>query len=129
MDSAQSELEGEADGRPEVGLVLGRLYEATGQDQYAEEWFRHSADAGGVEAAGVVGQVLASRGDVVEALAYLERAAEAGNRYAQGLLVRELVVRAVFWLDRGVGGGSRAAADFRGRLRELIKALPDTVEE
>ncbi|MBD2827801.1 sel1 repeat family protein [Streptomyces globisporus] len=129
VDSAQSELEGEADGRPEVGLVLGRLYEATGQDQYAEEWFRHSADAGGVEAAGVVGQVLASRGDVVEALPYLERAAEAGNRYAQGLLVRELVVRAVFWLDRGVGGGSRAAADFRGRLRELIKALPDTVEE
>ncbi|CAM5717045.1 sel1 repeat family protein [Streptomyces californicus] len=62
VDSAQSELEGEADGRPEVGLVLGRLYEATGQDQYAEEWFRHSADAGGVEAAGVVGQVLASRG-------------------------------------------------------------------
>lgn len=47
VENAQSELEGEADGRPEVGLVLGRLYEATGQDQYAEEWFRHTAEAGG----------------------------------------------------------------------------------
>ncbi|MFI1186854.1 sel1 repeat family protein [Streptomyces californicus] len=129
VENARNALEGEADGRPEVGLVLGRLHEATGQDQDAEKWFRHSADAGGAEAAGIVGEALAERGDTVEAVPYLERAAEAGDQYAQVLLVEVLVDRAVSWLDRLAEDGSREAAGYAGRLREARGALPDTVEE
>lgn len=129
VESARSELEGEAEGRPEVGLVLGRLYEATGQARHAEEWFRHSADAGGVEAAGIVGKALAERGDVAEAVPYLERAAEAGNSFAQRYLATVLVDRAVFWLDRGAGGGGRVAAYYARRLRAFLDTVPDTVEE
>ncbi|WP_405635522.1 sel1 repeat family protein [Streptomyces sp. NBC_01178] len=129
VESARSELEEEAEGRPEVGLVLGRLYEAAGRAQYAEEWFRHSADAGGVEAARIVGRALAARGEAAEAIPYLERAAEAGDAGARVTLAAVLVDRAVFWLDRGAEGGGRVAAYYARRLRASLDAVPDTVEE
>ncbi|MCT6777182.1 sel1 repeat family protein [Streptomyces sp. CS7] len=126
---AQSELESVADGRPEVGLMLGRLYEATGQAQYAEDWFRHSADAGGVEAAGIVGRALADRGQVVPAITYLERAAEAGDADARGDLALLLADRAVYWLGRLGESGDEDAQDAADMLRLLLKTPPDTVEE
>ncbi|MFI5728092.1 sel1 repeat family protein [Streptomyces cyaneofuscatus] len=127
VDCAEDALASAADGRPEVGLVLGRLHEAIGQGEYAEEWFRHSADAGGVEAAGIVGQTFAARGDVIEAIPYLERAAEAGNADAQDQLVAALVDRAVFWLERRTEDGSPSAADYARRLREAVSLPPDAV--
>ncbi|MEV7247899.1 hypothetical protein ACPXCO_30090 [Streptomyces cyaneofuscatus] len=129
VDCAQSELERVADGRPEVGLVLGRLYEATGQAQYAEDWFRHSADAGGVEAAGIVGRALADRGQVVPAITYLERAAEAGDADARTDLALLLADRAVYWLDRLGESGDEGAQGAADMLRALVKTPPDTVEE
>ncbi|MCQ1577940.1 sel1 repeat family protein [Streptomyces parvus] len=129
VETAQVELYPQADGHPEVGLVLGRLYEATGQREYAEDWFRHSADAGGVEAARIVGRALAGRGETVLAVTYLERAAEAGDVEARGSLALLLADRAVHWLDRlGESGyeGAREAADM---LREVVKTPPYTVEE
>ncbi|OCC10029.1 tetratricopeptide repeat protein [Streptomyces sp. PTY087I2] len=129
VECAQSELEGEADGCPEVGLVLGRLYEATGQGEYAEEWFRHSADAGGVEAARIVGQALADRGEAVPAITYLERAAEAGDAQARARLAWLFADRAVYWLDRLGESGYEDAQGAADRLRKVVKSPPDTVKE
>ncbi|MFF0198173.1 sel1 repeat family protein [Streptomyces anulatus] len=129
VDFAQCELEDEADGRPEVGLVLGRLYRATGQNESAEQWFRHSADAGGVEAAGIVGQALADRGSAVEAIPYLERAAEAGAVDIGARLAAVLAGRAVFWLEKLAESGSPEADRCARRLREAIGPQTDTVKE
>ncbi|WP_439080736.1 sel1 repeat family protein [Streptomyces sp. WL006] len=129
VDTARSALEGEADGCPEVGLVLGRLYEAIGETQGAEDWFRHSADAGGIEASEIVGRTLAARGDVIEAISYLEVAAEAGTTDAQTRLAFVYADRAVFWLDRVAESGNRAAGHLARKLREAVGSPPDTVEE
>ncbi|MDG9687084.1 sel1 repeat family protein [Streptomyces sp. DH18] len=128
VECAQSELERVADGRPEVGLVLGRLYEATGQAQYAEDWFRHSADAGGIEAAGIVGRALVIQGKIVEAVSYLERAAEAGDAEARVRLVLTLADRAVFWLDRLRESGDERTQQVEETLRTVTDPPPDTVE-
>lgn len=127
LATAESALVHRADGNPEVALVLGHLHEATGQAEDAQKWYRHSADAGGVEAAGVVGRALATRGEVAEAVPYLERAAEAGYTDARDHLVTVLVDRAVFWLDRSVEDGSPTAADYARRLREAVSLPPDAV--
>lgn len=116
-----------ADGDPEVALVLGHLHEATGRTEVAEKWYSHSADAGGVEAAGIVGRALAARGKTAEAVPYLERAAEVGYTDARDHLVTVLVDRALFWLDRSVEDGSPTAADYARRLREAIRLPPDPV--
>lgn len=116
-----------ADGNPEVALVLGHLHEATGRAEVAEKWYSHSADAGSAEAAGIVGRALAARGEMAEAVPYLERAAEAGYTDARDHLVTVLVDRAVFWLDRSVEDGSPTAADYARRLREAVSLPPDTV--
>ncbi|MFE7337956.1 SEL1-like repeat protein [Streptomyces griseus] len=129
VECAQSELERVADGRPEVGLVLGRLYEATGQAQYAEDWFRHSADAGGIEAAGIVGRALVIQGKIVEAVSYLERAAEAGDAEARVRLVLTLADRAVFWLDRLRESGDERTQQVEETLRAVTGPPPDTVKE
>ncbi|MFB8139988.1 sel1 repeat family protein [Streptomyces parvus] len=129
VECAQSELGAVAEGRPEVGLVLGRLYEATGQGQYAEEWFRHSADAGGVEAAVIVGRALADRGEAVPAITYLERAAEAGDAEARARLALLLAEWAVHWLDRLGESGYESAQEDADMLREVVKTLPYTVKE
>ncbi|MGW8984541.1 tetratricopeptide repeat protein [Streptomyces parvus] len=128
VNCAQSELESVADGRPEVGLVLGRLYEATGETQDAEDWFRHSADAGGIEASEIVGRALAARGNVIEAIPYLEAAAEAGSADAQAHIASVFAKRAVFWLDRMAESGSHTAGDFARKLREAIGLPPDNVK-
>ncbi|WP_406143864.1 sel1 repeat family protein [Streptomyces anulatus] len=129
VETAQEELSPTADGRPEVGLVLGRLYEAIGQGENAEGWFRHSADAGGVEAAGIVGQALADRGNAVEAIPYLERAAEAGAVDIGARLAAVLAGRAVFWLEKLAESGSPEADRYARRLREAIGPQTDTVKE
>lgn len=129
VDCAEDALASVADGRSEVGLLLGRLHEEIGQDEYAEAWFRHSADAGGVEAAGIVGRTLAARGDVVEAIPYLERAAEAGAVEVQARLAAVLADRAVFWLEKMAESGSHEADRYAQRLREAIGSIPDTVKE
>ncbi|WP_069737383.1 sel1 repeat family protein [Streptomyces sp. EN27] len=128
VECAEEELTGIADGRPEVGLVLGRLHEAVGQGRYAEEWFRHSADAGGIEAAGIVGRSLADRGDVVAAISYLERAAEAGNADAQTDLVVVLASRAGFWLTKLAESGNEAGQRVATELRALMYPPPDNVK-
>ncbi len=127
LATAENELVHLADGNPEVALVLGHLHEATGQAENAQKWYRHSADAGGVEAAGIVGRALATRGEMAEAFSYLERAAEAGYTDARDHLVTVLVDRAVFWLDRSVEDGSPTAADYARRLREAVSLPPDAV--
>lgn len=127
LATAESALVHLAGGNPEVALVLGHLYEATGWAEDAQKWYRHSADAGGVEAAGIVGRALATRGEMAEAVPYLERAAEAGCTNARDHLVTALVDRAVFWLDRSVEDGSPTAADYARRLREAVSLPPDAV--
>ncbi|SCF71134.1 hypothetical protein GA0115280_107772 [Streptomyces sp. Cmuel-A718b] len=127
LATAENALVHRADGHPEVALVLGHLHEATGQTEDAQKWYRHSADAGGVEAAGIVGRALATQGEMAEAVPYLERAAEAGYTDARDYLVTVLVDRAVFWLDRSVEDGSPTAADYARRLREAVSLPPDAV--
>lgn len=128
VETAQEELSPTADGHPEVGMVLGRLYEALGQAQHAEGWFRHSADAGGIEASEIVGLALAARGNAIEAIPYLEAAAEAGSADAQAQIASVFANRAVFWLDRMAESGSHTAGDFARKLREAIGLPPDNVK-
>ncbi|MYR95846.1 MULTISPECIES: hypothetical protein [unclassified Streptomyces] len=129
VDCARSELEPLADGNPEVGMVLGRLYDAIGDSAFAEGWFRRSADAGGIEAAGIVGRGLAERGEIVAALPYLERAAEAGDAGARTDLVAVLAHRAMFWLGKLTEAGDEAAQRVTAELRAVIDPPPDTVKE
>ncbi|WP_069743118.1 tetratricopeptide repeat protein [Streptomyces sp. EN23] len=128
LATAQIELAPLADGNPEIGLVLGRLHEATGEAEYAEKWFRHSADAGGIEAAGIVGSILADRGEAVPAIIYLERAAEAGDAEARSDLALLLADRAVYWLDRLGESGDEDARGAADMLRALLKTPPDNVK-
>ncbi|MEU0380170.1 sel1 repeat family protein [Streptomyces cyaneofuscatus] len=120
VETAQETLSPMADGDPEVGMVLGCLYEATGQREFAEGWFRHSADAGNAEAAGIVGRALIARDKQREAAPYLEAAAASGDAEAQVRLAGYLIRSGIGWLNQAQAAGHPDAARGLAMLRSGI---------
>ncbi|MEE1738926.1 tetratricopeptide repeat protein [Streptomyces sp. BE147] len=113
---AHAALEPDADGDPDVLMVLGRIDREYGDEAASERWFRDAADAGSTEAAALVGKALAARDEAVEAIPYLEAAAEAGDTEAQRELGSVLAERAEFWLTEAAEAGDGPAAQRLGDL-------------
>ncbi|MGW9304791.1 tetratricopeptide repeat protein [Streptomyces cyaneofuscatus] len=118
-----------ADRSPAIPALLGRINITTGDLGAAEHWYRKAADAGDLEAAAVVGELLVSGDATAEAIPYLETAAEAGIVRAQYRLGKVLAAGAMSWLTRAAEAGHRAAADALPPLRRVTDTPPDTVKE
>lgn len=98
-------------------VVLGAVVEAAGDASEAEVQYRKAADRGHLVACNRLGHILAGRGAVVEAIQYLETAAEAGIAGAYATLGKLHRDRARHWLTQGAEVGDPQAAF---HLAELI---------
>ena len=91
------------------------------QDEEAERWFRHAADAGDPRAMGIVGTILAERGDASGAKHWHHEAAERGNTAAMtnlGVLHAHSgdVDAAELWFGRAAEAGAPEGAYNLGLL-------------
>ncbi|MGW1292816.1 tetratricopeptide repeat protein [Streptomyces sp. NPDC002533] len=125
---AEGVLGPQAEGDPDFMFMLGDICAAGLQHERAESWYRKAADTGHAKAAAATGDRLISRGAEVEAIPYLEQAAEAGIAEAQYRLARVLTGRAHGWLARSAKAGHPAAARMLPALREADFS-PYTVKE
>ncbi|GGO56020.1 zinc ribbon domain-containing protein [Streptomyces lasiicapitis] len=99
-----------AAGDVHVYVVLGLITEYAGNVSEAEGWHRKAADRGGVLACNRLGHILVNRGAFVEAIGYLEQAAEAGWTDAYVTLVKLHRDRAGYWLTKAAEAGDPQAA-------------------
>ncbi|MGY3682289.1 tetratricopeptide repeat protein [Streptomyces sp. TE33382] len=120
---AHAALEPDADGDPDILMVLGRIDGEFGDEAASEGWFRRAANAGSTEAAALVGKALAARDETAAAIPYLEAAAEAGDAGAQRELGAALAERSAHWLTLAAQAGDGAAAH---RLGDVAVAAGDT---
>ncbi|MEV0442280.1 zinc ribbon domain-containing protein [Streptomyces spectabilis] len=98
-------------------VVIGLVTELAGDVSEAEVWYRRAADRGNAEACDRLGHILASRGAAMEAIGYLEKAAEAGREGVYAVLGKLHRERARHWLTRGAESGDPEAAF---HLAELV---------
>ncbi|MFD0422838.1 tetratricopeptide repeat protein [Streptomyces parvus] len=113
---ARAALGPEAERDPQTLLILGRIEADYGDEASAEVWFRRAADAGSVEAAGRLGDLLLDREDYAAAIPYLEKAAEDGDIQAQRQLGIALFQRSEHWLRTAAESGDGTAAFWLGDL-------------
>ncbi|MFD5988699.1 tetratricopeptide repeat protein [Streptomyces cyaneofuscatus] len=114
---------------PEAAVTLGAINAEVGDLGTAKYWYRSAADAGHTEAAATLGEMLVVLDAEVEAIPYLEQAAEAGIARSQYLLGILLADRAHDWLTRAAEAGHPAAEDALLPLRKVTDTPPDTVKE
>ncbi|EPH39385.1 zinc ribbon domain-containing protein [Streptomyces aurantiacus] len=93
-----------------VHVMLGLVAEHAGDVTEAEGWYRKAADRDDPVACNRLGDILAGRGAAVEAIGYLEKAAEAGYRDAYVTLGKLHRDRAQHWLTKGAEAGDPQAA-------------------
>ncbi|MGW7093046.1 tetratricopeptide repeat protein [Streptomyces sp. NPDC054874] len=125
--NAHAHLVDRAENEPEAAYVLGQVNGLTGETEPAEFWHRKAADAGHIDSAAMMGELLITRRPA-EASRYLETAAEAGLVKAQFLLGVVLAARAQHWMARAAEKGYRPAQRALPALRKAAGAPPDNVE-
>lgn len=116
LERARAALGPEEDDDLEALLTLGRIEEKYGDGEAAEGWFRRAADAGSMEAAGLLGGLLFNREDSAAAIPYLEKGAESGDAEAQRMLGIALMERSEHWLRAAAERGDGLAAFWLGDL-------------
>ncbi|NEB51400.1 sel1 repeat family protein [Streptomyces griseus] len=126
--NAHAHLADRAENEPEAAYVLASVNGLTGEPGAAEFWLRRAADAGHIESAAMLGELLIARSPA-EATGYLETAAEAGLVKAQYLLGVVLADRARHWMSRAAEKGYRPAQRALPALRGAAGPPPGTVGE
>ncbi|GHC62210.1 tetratricopeptide repeat protein [Streptomyces flavofungini] len=106
-----------AAGDVDAYVLLGFVTERAGDVSEAEVLYRKAADRGNGLACDRLGHILAGRGAAVEAITYLEKAAEAGWKAAYVTLGKLHRDRARHWLTKGAEAGNPRAAF---HLAELV---------
>ena len=116
---------------------LGRAYRdglgVLPDDEKAELWFRHSAEAGNDCSQYALGTLLLEQRRISEAISWYESAAEAGNQYAQyhlgtlylrGENIPKDITKAAEYLIAAAGQGNQYAQYALGKLYLSDNALP-----
>ena len=107
-------------------------------DEKAELWFRHSAEAGNDCSQNALGTLLLEQGRISEAISWYERAAEAGNQYAQyhlgklylrGENVPKDITKATEYLIAAAGQSNQFAQYTLGKLYLSGNEIPHSKEQ
>ncbi|MFI8201588.1 tetratricopeptide repeat protein [Streptomyces sp. NPDC085937] len=112
--------EGDYDGAVEARVLLGGALAEQGKSDEARRWWHEAATDGSPEAAVRLGSLLLDQ-DSPDAIEWLERAANAGQAQASGLLGTHFAqigqhAEAQRWLTQAVEGGIASAAHLLGLL-------------
>ncbi|MGW0827419.1 tetratricopeptide repeat protein [Streptomyces sp. NPDC002845] len=114
------------DGDPEALRMMGLLSEAVYGEEAALVWFRRAVEAGRDELAGRLGKTLFERGEVKDALPYLQIAAEKySDRDCARLLGQAHRALAEQWLRTAADRGDGNAAH---QLGDMLFGSGDTTE-
>ncbi len=121
---------------------LGRAYRdglgVLPDDEKAELWFRHSAEAGNDYSQYALGTLLLEQGRISAAISWYERAAEAGNQYAQyhlgklylqGNGIPQDIPRAKEFLTAAAEQGNQYAQYALGKLYLSDNKIPQDKEQ